>query len=115
MSNAVEILELIGGVFVGAGAFFILSGAVGLVRMPDFYTRLHPAGVKDSFGAPLVFIGLMFYTGWSLATLKIGLLMVFFLLTSPTACHALAKAAIASELKPLGGVDEGDGDEEGAV
>jgi multicomponent Na+:H+ antiporter subunit G len=78
------------------GAFFVLTGALGILRMPDFFSRLHPAGVTDSVGVILVLGGLMVQAGLSMVSGKLLLLMLFLLLTSPTACHALAKAAYLS-------------------
>ncbi len=75
------------------GAFFVLTGALGILRFPNFFTRLHPAGVTDSLGIPLLLGGLMLHAGLTLASGKLLILLLFLLLTSPTACHALAKAA----------------------
>ena len=84
-----------------AGGFFCVVGAVGLLRMPDFYTRMHAASVTDTLGAGLVLAGLMLQAGLTLVTAKllvIGLLLFF---TSPTASHALARAAFVRGVKPL--------------
>ena len=83
------------------GAFFMLSGALGILRMKDFFSRLHPAGVSDSFGAPLILIGAMVHYGFSLVTAKIFILVLLLLITSPTTTHTLAQAAIVSKLKPM--------------
>ena len=83
-----------------AGAFFCLVGAIGLLRMPNFFTRMHAASVLETLGAGLILLGLMLQAGWSLITAKllmIGLLVFF---ASPTASHALARAAITHGLKP---------------
>ena len=80
-----------------AGAFFALTSAVGLLRFPDFFTRLHPAGVADSLGTPCILAGLMLHAGLTLISGKILLLLLFLLVTTPTACHALAKAAHLEE------------------
>lgn len=101
MDDAINILSWICLVL---GAFFVFSGALGLLRFPDFFTRLHPAGLKDSMGAPLMLIGLMLKAGLTLVSAKIALLILFLLITSPTSCHALARAALASGLKPVGEV-----------
>ena len=93
----------VGMFFIVAGAFFMFSAALGILRMPDFYTRLHPAGVTDSLGAPFVLIGIAILNGATLFSGKIILLILFMLITSPTACHALAKAATFSGLKPYKG------------
>lgn len=79
-----------------AGAFFALTGAVGIIRMPDFFSRLHPAAVTDSLAILCILAGLMLHTGLTLFTGKLFLLMLFLLLTSPSACYALAKAAFLS-------------------
>lgn len=95
-----NISSYIGIIFMVAGAFFIFTSALGLLRMPDFFTRLHPAGIADSLGAPLVLIGVAIENGFSLFSGKIILLILFLMITSPTACHALAHAAVISGLKP---------------
>ncbi|MCG8613812.1 MAG: monovalent cation/H(+) antiporter subunit G [Pseudomonadales bacterium] len=80
-------LLLIGGVFFG------ISGALGLFRFPDFYTRVHAASITDSMATLLIISGLLFQAGWSLVSVKLLLILLFLLITSPTASHALAKAA----------------------
>lgn len=84
-------------VLVCLGVFFLLMGAIGLVRFPDFYARMHAAGKCDTLGALLVLVGLAAYAGPSLAGAKILLIAVFVFLTSPTATHAVARAAIRNE------------------
>lgn len=87
------------------GSFLCLSGAVGLWRFPDFYSRIHAAGVTDTLGASLILAGLMLQSlllvqqSW-LVFAKLLLILIFMLLTSPTATHALAKAALHSGLRP---------------
>lgn len=88
------------------GAFFTLTGAIGIIRMPDFYTRLHPVGITDSLGAPLILIGLAIKLGFTLLTAKIILLILFLLITGPTATHTLAKAALFNNEKPIGKIKE---------
>jgi multicomponent Na+:H+ antiporter subunit G len=89
-----DILPWLGNLLVLTGACFMLTGAIGMLRMPDFFCRLHPAGLKDSMGVPLVIFGLMLHAGWTLISIKLLLLLVFHLFTSPTACHAVARAAL---------------------
>lgn len=86
---------------IAAGVFFLLVGAFGLLRFPEFYTRLHATGVTDTGGAELILLGLMIQTGWSLTTLKLALIALFLFLTSPTATHAIANAAHVAGLRPL--------------
>lgn len=83
------------------GGLFSVIGGIGLLRLPDFFTRLHAGGITDTLGAWLILLGLAFQAGWSLVALKLVLIFAFLLLTSPTACHAVAKAALHSGLRPL--------------
>ena len=95
------ILNLISAVLLAAGSIFVLIGAFGLVRFPDFYTRLHAAGITDTLGAELILLGLMFQAGLSLVTVKLILISLFIFFTSPTATHAVANAARVMGLKPM--------------
>lgn len=93
------ILLLASSVALALGCFFLLSGALGLLRFPDFYSRMHAAGVTDTLASFLILGGLMFMAGWSLALFKLGMILLFIFFTSPTAGHALAKAAQHGELR----------------
>jgi len=83
-----------------SGAIFVLAGALGVLRMPDFFTRMHAAGMTDTLGAEFILLGLMLQAGFSQMTLKLLLVAFFLFLTSPTATHAIANAALKSGLKP---------------
>jgi multicomponent Na+:H+ antiporter subunit G len=74
--------------------------------MPDLYTRMHAASVTDTAGLFLVLVGLMLYAGWSLPLFKLSAVLVFLLVTSPTAAYALANAAMLSGHPPAGVADE---------
>lgn len=91
---------------LAAGAFFAVVGCLGLVRMPALYPRMHAASVTDTLGAGLLLLGMMLAAGASLVTAKLILLGMLLFLTSPTATHALAQAALARDPKTLEG-DEG--------
>jgi len=94
-------IDILGGAFLLAGGAFCLIGGIGLLRMPDFYTRMHAASVTETLGVGLILLGLMLQAGWTLVAVKllmIGLLVFF---VSPTASHALARAALLRDLKPL--------------
>ena len=95
------ILNLISAGLLAAGSIFVLIGAFGLIRFPDFYTRLHAAGIADTLGAELILLGLMFQAGLSLVTVKLILISLFIFFTSPTATHAVANAARVMGLKPM--------------
>lgn len=83
------------------GGIFCIIGAVGMLRMPDFYTRMHAASVIETLGAGLILVGLVFQAGLTLVAVKLLMLGVLILFVSPTATHALARAAMVRGLKPL--------------
>jgi multicomponent Na+:H+ antiporter subunit G len=92
--------ELMSWVFLLGGCFFILAGALGLLRMPDIFTRLHAGGVVDTMGAGMVLVGLMFQTGFGLVTVKLALVLAFVWFSSPISTYALARAALKSGEEP---------------
>ncbi len=95
-----QVVDVVSAVLLVAGSFFCIVGAVGLMRMPDFYTRMHAASVLETLGAGLILAGLLLQAGWTIVAGKliaIGLLIFF---ASPTASHALARAAMLRGLKP---------------
>ena len=93
--------DLLGAIFVIAGGFFLIVGGLGLVRLPDLFTRLHAAGVGDTLGVGLFVLGFMFLVDLGSVTVKLLLVLLFILLTGPVATHALAKAALHGGLRPL--------------
>ncbi len=95
------IIELISGFFLLLGSFLCLSGGVGILRFPDFYTRMHAVGVTDTLGAGLILIGLMLQLPDAIVTIKLIMILLMTLLIGPTASHALAKAAKHNNVKPL--------------
>ena len=101
-------------VLLMAGAALCLIGGIGLHRLPDFYSRMHGAGITDTLGAGLVILGLLLQAGWTLVAVKLLFILGILWLTSPTATHAIAKAARASGLEPVtddgGRISESGGD-----
>jgi len=95
-----EILPFLGGLGLLAGAGFCLVGAVGLLRMPDFYTRMHAASVIETLGAGLILCGLLLQAGFTLVGAKLLMIGLLIFFASPTASHALARAALLRGLKP---------------
>ena len=87
------LLDVFSWVLLLSGSFFCVVGGVGLLRFPDLYARVHAAGITDTAGAGLLLAGLALQSGVSQITLKLALIVVFLYLTSPTATHALLKAA----------------------
>ena len=102
-----SVINIISAVFIISGALSIIIGLIGVFRMPDFFTRLHAASIIDTMGTMLILVGLMLYSGFNLVSVKLLLILVFIIITTPAAAHALAKSAIHGELKPVL-----DGDEE---
>lgn len=100
-----EILEMIqnivSAVMVVTGLGFMLAGAIGVIRLPDFYTRLHAAGVTDTLGAEMILLGLVVQAGFTLLAAKLLLVGLFLFLTSPASTHAIANAAHKAGLEPL--------------
>jgi multicomponent Na+:H+ antiporter subunit G len=94
------ILDLLSWISLLCGAFFLIVGCAGTLRMPDFYTRLHAAGVADTLGATLLLLGLALQAGPNLVAVKLVMIWLFMWLTGPTASHALAKAAFADPHNP---------------
>ena len=95
------LIDVASWVLLLAGGAFCMIGALGLVRMPDFFTRMHAASVTDTLGAGLMLLGLMLQAGFSLVTVKLIVLGLLIFFTSPTATHALAQAALARGLQPV--------------
>lgn len=83
------------------GSAFCLIGGIGLLRLPDFYSRMHGGGITDTLGLGLVMIGLMLQGGATLLTVKLVTILAIALLASPTSTHAVAKAALKSGLQPF--------------
>ena len=83
------------------GSFFVLTGGIGVLRLPDVYTRSHAAGITDTMGAILILVGLMFQSGFTLITVKLMMILFFLLFTSPTASYALNHSAWSSGVRPI--------------
>ena len=100
MSQLLDVLSLI---FLLGGGFFTIVGAVGVLRFPDFYTRIHAAGVTDTLGADLILIGLLIQAPGFMVAMKLFMILSLFLLTSPVATHSIAHAAYAGREAPMTG------------
>lgn len=87
------------------GSASVLTGAIGLLRFPDFYTRMHAAGITDTGGAELMILAMMLQSPTWLIAAKLAFIAVFLFFTSPTSTHALAHAAHIGGLRPLLGPD----------
>jgi multicomponent Na+:H+ antiporter subunit G len=98
--NIAGIVAVAGSAIVLLGSLFMVIGALGVVRMPDIFTRLHAASVSDTFGVNLILIGLILVGGLTLVSVKLAFLIAFLFLTGPVATHAVARAALDAGVKP---------------
>ena len=108
-----EVLVWTAGGLVAAGALLAVIGAIGVLRFPDVYTRIHAASITDTGGATLILLGLSLIAGWSMETLKLVVAWFFLLLTTPVAAHALGNAAFSAGHAPWIGqfkIVKGEGD-----
>ncbi len=101
-----SVIHVVSWILMLIGCVFVVSGAVGMIRMPDFYTRLHAASITDTGGALFIAAALilqsLFVFGSLMAAVKVILILFFTLFTAPTASHALAKTALLSGRVPVG-------------
>lgn len=110
-------LEIVATAFVVVGTFFGLVATVGIIRLPDLYSRLHAASKSDTLGSVLSLAGLAVVLGLTTESVKLVFLLVFLFVTSPTAAHAIARAAKEQDVEPVGegsapwidDTEEGDG------
>lgn len=93
-------LDVLGWVLMVGGLFFLLTGALGIIRMPDVFTRMHAAGMTDTMGAGLMLLALATQTGDGAVVLRLVLILALLWFTSPIATHALAKAALHGDVDP---------------
>jgi multicomponent Na+:H+ antiporter subunit G len=96
-----EIQIAISVFLITLGIFFMFVGSVGILRLPDFYSRTHTISKGDTLGIFMVIIGLIVYEGFTQSSLKLLLIVFFIALSNPVGSHALAKAAFTKGLKPF--------------
>jgi len=94
------VIEIASWVLILAGSFFTVTGALGLVRMPDVYTRMHAVSVIDTLGIGLLILGMALQAGLSLVTLKLLFLLALVFFTWPVVTHALAQACLHAGIEP---------------
>ncbi|MEW6507541.1 MAG: monovalent cation/H(+) antiporter subunit G [Bacteroidota bacterium] len=100
--------EILTIVFLLFGAFFMLIGSVGVIRLPDFYTRSHATSKSDTLGIMLIVAGMICNEGIELNSLKLLIIFIFVALANPVGSHALARAAFKFGIKPWFKKDEKD-------
>ena len=94
------VADLAAGAFFALGVCMVLIGAFGMLRLPDVYTRMHAASLIDTLGLLSILIGLIIHVGFDQAAIKLALVFLFVLFASPTATHALARAALFDGIRP---------------
>jgi multicomponent Na+:H+ antiporter subunit G len=93
-------MSLLGMAFMIAGLFFMLVAAVGMLRLPDVFTRSHAAGLTDSVGALLLLTGLALYQGFSANLVRVLIVLALLYLLNPVITHATVRAALRAGIKP---------------
>jgi len=91
------VLDIASWVLLVTGSIFVIIGGIGLLRLPDFYTRVHAASITDTVGAWLIILGLLLQVEHAMVGIKLVLILFFLILTSPLSSHALTKAAYYRE------------------
>ena len=104
-------LDIVGWSLLALGSVMLFIGGIGVVRLPDVFSRMHAAGIIDTLGAGAILAGLMIEAGLTLVTVKLALIVIFILFTSPTSTHALARAALHGGVHPP--LDRPDAPEDG--
>jgi multicomponent Na+:H+ antiporter subunit G len=92
-------MTVVAAILLLGGAVFLLVSCVGLLRLPDFYTRAHAVGKAETLGSMLILVGLALYNGAAFSSVKLFLILAIIGVTNPTATHALTRAAMRSGLK----------------
>jgi multicomponent Na+:H+ antiporter subunit G len=101
-----EIQISISILFVIIGIIFMLVGSIGIIRLPDFYSRTHSTSKSDTLGIIFVILGLVIYEGFTQSSFKLILVVLFIALSNPIGTHALARAAYKDGLNPFYSDDE---------
>jgi multicomponent Na+:H+ antiporter subunit G len=96
-----DILDILSVALIGIGSVSLIIGALGVLRLPDVYTRMHAASITDTLGAGSIILGLILQAGLTLVAGKLFLILVFLFFTSPASSFALAHAALSSGVKPI--------------
>jgi multicomponent Na+:H+ antiporter subunit G len=93
-------IDALSWILIAVGATFGIIGGIGVLRLPNFFSRIHAAGMAETMCAPMILAAMMLQSGITLASVKLFAILVFLFLTSPTASHALAKTALHGGLDP---------------
>jgi multicomponent Na+:H+ antiporter subunit G len=100
------IVDILSWLFILLGGTLGVIGGIGLIRFPDFYTRLHAVGITDTLCATLILLGLGLQAGWTFESVKLFLIYAFLFFTSPTASYSLGNGAWQSGIRPWRATDK---------
>jgi multicomponent Na+:H+ antiporter subunit G len=95
------IVEIASWILILLGSFFTVVGALGLLRMPEIFTRMHAASVTDTLGVGFLILGMGLQAGLTLVSLKLFFLLLLFIFTAPVVTHALAQACLHERIEPM--------------
>jgi len=98
-------IDWLSAIMLSLGGFFVFTGGVGPIRMPNLFTRMHASSLTDTLGSLLILGALMLQVGFSLITLKLGAILIFLVFTSPVSAYALANAALHAHHNPTNAKD----------
>ena len=107
-----NIIDVLSFALIGIGSFSLIIGALGVLRLPDVYTRMHAASITDTLGAGTIILGLIIQAGLTLVAGKLFLILIFLFFTSPASSFALAHAALSGGVKPILNADLREDDRE---
>ena len=93
-------LDILSWILLGSGAVFGVISGIGMLRFPDFYSRVHAAGISDTLVAMLILSGLALQADSMSVIVRLGMILLFILITSPVSTHALVRSAMLHKLKP---------------
>ena len=93
-------MNIVGLVILSAGVFFVAVTAIGLIRLPGFFARVHAVSKTETMGISLILLGLMVHEGTTLVSLKLGFIVLFVAIANPVGAHLLTRAAIRTGIMP---------------
>ena len=100
------LLSWLSGISLLLGTAALIVGALGLVRLPNLFSRIHAVGMMDTAGVAFITLGMLIHEGFSLISVKLAVVGVFLFFTSPIATHAVAQVAHRSGFSPVTPVKE---------
>ena len=104
-----QVIDILSGLCIAAGIVALITGSLGLIRLPDLFSRTHAVGMMDTAGVGFIILGLIIHEGFTLVSVKLALVGIFLFFTSPIATHAVAQVAYRAGLKPILEEDRTDG------